>query len=61
MMCAAHVGDLQAARSYGRRTGFIYRPNEYGDGPVGVPDKAQPGEFDVVSTSIIDLAQQMGA
>jgi 2-haloacid dehalogenase len=61
MMCAAHAADLQAARSYGLRTGFIYRPNEYGGGPVGVPDKAKPGDFDVVSMSIIDLAQQMGA
>jgi 2-haloacid dehalogenase len=61
MMCAAHVYDLQAARSYGLRTGFIYRPNEYGGGPVGVPDKAKPGDFDVVSASIVDLAQQMGA
>jgi 2-haloacid dehalogenase len=61
MMCAAHVGDLQAARGYGLRTGFIYRPNEYGDGSVGVPDKAKPGDFDVVSMSIIDLAKQMGA
>jgi 2-haloacid dehalogenase len=59
MMCAAHVSDLQAAHSYGLRTGFIYRPDEYGGGPVGVPDKAKPGDFDVVSTSIIDLAQQM--
>jgi 2-haloacid dehalogenase len=61
MMCAAHVFDLQAARSYGLRTGFIYRPNEYGGGPAGVPDKAKPDDFDVVSVSIIDLAQQMGA
>jgi 2-haloacid dehalogenase len=61
MMCAAHAQDLQAARSFGLRTGFIYRPNEYGGGPVGVPDKAKPGDFDVVSVSIIDLAQQMGA
>ena len=30
MMCAAHVDDLQAARSYGLRTGFIYRPDEFG-------------------------------
>lgn len=60
MMCAAHVPDLQAARSYGLRTGFIYRPNEYGGGPAGVPDKAKPGDFDVVSVSIIDLAQQLG-
>jgi 2-haloacid dehalogenase len=60
MMCAAHVFDLQAARSYGLRTGFIYRPNEYGGGPAGVPDMAKPDDFDVVSVSIIDLAQQMG-
>jgi 2-haloacid dehalogenase len=61
MMCAAHVGDLLAARSNGLRTGFIYRPNEFGNGPVGVPDKAKPGDFDVVTVSMIDLAQQMGA
>ena len=60
MMYAAHVDDLQAARSYGLRTGFVYRPDEYGGGPVGVPDKAKPGEFDVVSASIVDLAQQLG-
>jgi 2-haloacid dehalogenase len=60
MMCAAHAPDLQAARGNGLRTGFIYRPNEFGNGPVGVPDKAKPGDFDVVSTSMIDLAQQMG-
>lgn len=61
MMCAAHVSDLQAARSYGLRTGFIYRPNEYGGGPLGVPDTAKPGDFDVVADSIVDLAQQLGA
>jgi 2-haloacid dehalogenase len=61
MVCAAHVYDLQAGRSNGLRTGFIYRPDEYGNGPVGVPDKAKPGDFDVVSSSIVDLAQQMDA
>jgi len=60
MMCAAHVTDLQAARGNGLRTGFIYRPNEFGNGHARVPDKAKPGDFDVVSMSIIDLAQQMG-
>jgi hypothetical protein len=52
---------LKAARNYGLRTGFIYRPNEYGGGPVGMPDNAKPGDFDVVSVSVVDLAQQMGA
>jgi 2-haloacid dehalogenase len=61
MMCAAHFGDLQAARSYGLRTGFIYRPNEFGGSDLAVPDKAKPEDFDVVSISIVDLAQQMGA
>jgi 2-haloacid dehalogenase len=61
MMCAAHVPDLQAARKLGLRTGFIYRPSEFGGGSAGVPDKAGPGDFDVVSTSIIDLAEQLGA
>ena len=61
MMCAAHAADLQAARQYGLRTGFVYRPQEYGGGAAGVPDEAKPGDFDVVSMNIIDLAQQMGA
>ena len=61
MMVAAHVTDLKAARSCGLRTGFIYRPNEFGTGSAGVPDKAQPGDYDVVSTSAVDLAQQLGA
>src|SRR5215470_17744596 len=30
MMCAAHVQDLNAAHALGLRTGFVYRPNEYG-------------------------------
>jgi 2-haloacid dehalogenase len=61
MMCAAHASDLQAARSNGLRTGFVYRPNEFGSGSAGVPDRASPADFDVVSASMIDLAQQMGA
>jgi 2-haloacid dehalogenase len=61
MICAAHTSDLEAARRYGLRTGFVYRPNEYGNGPVGIPNKAKPGDFDVVSVSIVDLAKQMGA
>jgi len=61
MMCAAHVGDLQAARSCGLRTAFIFRPHEYGNGRVSVPDSASPGDFDLVSESITDLALQMEA
>jgi len=59
MMTAAHSGDLKAARDLGLRTGFIYRPNEYG--PGGKANTANPGDFDVVSTDTLDLAKQMGA
>jgi len=59
MMCAAHVGDLNAARACGLRTGFIYRPNEYG--PGGKADHARAGDFDVVANDIVDLATQLGA
>lgn len=59
MMCAAHSGDLKAARALGLQTGFIYRPNEYG--PGGRSDKAAAGDFDVVSNDIVDLASKLGA
>jgi 2-haloacid dehalogenase len=58
MMCAAHSGDLKAARALGLRTGFIYRPNEHGTG--GPADKAGAGEFDVVSRDMLDMASQLG-
>jgi 2-haloacid dehalogenase len=59
MMCAAHSGDLNAARKLGLRTGFIHRPNEYG--PNRQADSAKPGDFDVVSENMLDLALKMGA
>lgn len=59
MMCAAHSGDLNAARSFGLRTGFIHRPNEYG--PTRKADDAKPGDFDVVSSDMVDLASKLGA
>jgi 2-haloacid dehalogenase len=61
MMVTAHKGDLQAARSCGLRTGFIYRPDEFGNGIAGKPDTAQQADFDVVTASAIDLAQRLGA
>jgi 2-haloacid dehalogenase len=59
MMAAAHSGDLTAARREGLRTGFIYRPNEYGN--TRPADKATTGDFDVVADDIIDLAAKLGA
>ena len=58
MMAAAHRGDLQAARSFGLRTGFIHRPKEYG--PTRPADTAKPGDFDVVAEDMVDLAEKMG-
>ena len=59
MMCAAHSGDLRSAREQGLRTGFIHRPKEYG--PTRAADNAAPGDFDVVSSDMVDLAVKMGA
>jgi 2-haloacid dehalogenase len=59
MMCAAHAGDLGSARSFGLRTGFIHRPNEYG--PTRKADDAKQGDFDVVSSGMLDLASRLGA
>ena len=59
MMTAAHRGDLEAARSFGLRTGFIHRPNEYG--PTRRADSAKAGDFDAVANDMIDLAAKLGA
>lgn len=62
MMCAAHIQDLDAAKALGLRTGFIYRPTEYGpDQRVRHADKANPGQYDVVAKDMVDLAVQLGA
>jgi 2-haloacid dehalogenase len=58
MMAAAHTYDLNAASKLGLKTGFIYRPAEYGD--VAKADKAKPGDYDVVCNSIEELASQLG-
>jgi 2-haloacid dehalogenase len=60
MMCAAHApDDLVPARSVGLRTGFIYRPDEFGS--TRKADEAKPGDFDVVSTGMLDFASKLGA
>jgi 2-haloacid dehalogenase len=59
MMVAAHINDLNAAHSFGLRTGFVHRPNEYG--PSRQADNASPGQFDVVARGLADLASQLGA
>ncbi len=57
MMCAAHRADLDAARACGLRTGFIYRPLEFGK--TRKADEAAPNDYDVVASDIIDLASKL--
>ncbi len=59
MMAAAHRTDLDAARSFGLKTGFIHRPSEFGGVKPG--DVAKTGEYDVVAADILDLASKMSA
>jgi 2-haloacid dehalogenase len=57
MLGAAHNADLAAAREAGLATGFIARPDERGPGQG--PDPTPAADWDVVATSIIDLAGQL--
>ena len=59
MMVAAHPSDLRAARDAGLRTGFVFRPAEYG--PERSLRKPADDEFDVVADDFGDLAEQLGA
>ncbi|WP_205538618.1 haloacid dehalogenase type II [Mycobacterium kyogaense] len=59
MMVAAHPSDLRAARDAGLRTGFVFRPAEYG--PERTLRKPATDEFDVVADDFGDLAEQLGA
>lgn len=58
MMCAAHNGDLAAARAAGLSTAFWPRPTEHG--PAQSTDLAAEERWDVVARDIEDLATQMG-
>ena len=57
MMCAAHNGDLEAARSHGLRTAFIARPTEYGTHQVR--DFGPDSDWDVAVDSIEALADRL--
>ena len=57
MMVAAHNGDLRAAGALGMRTAFIPRPTEHG--PHQTTDLGPEGDFDVVATDLVDLADQL--
>ena len=58
MLAAAHHGDLEAARNCGLETAYIERPWEYGRNEA---KNTAPWEKNSLhTTSIIDLAEQMG-
>lgn len=59
LMVAAHNYDLNAAGQQGLRTAFISRPAELG--PAGSPGNGPDPSFDFNATSLIDLAEQLGA
>jgi 2-haloacid dehalogenase len=58
VLVAAHNGDLVAARAVGYRTAFVARPTEYG--PRQSTDRRAEHDFDLVASSMIDLADQLG-
>lgn len=58
MLCAAHNGDLAAARANGLRTAFILRPTEYG--PAQRKDLSAESDWDHVVGSITELADRIG-
>jgi 2-haloacid dehalogenase len=57
MLVAAHNGDLEAARRAGLATAFVARPAEYG--PHQASDLRASDDWDLIATSITDLARQL--
>ncbi|MBA2441231.1 MAG: haloacid dehalogenase type II [Rubrobacter sp.] len=60
MMVAAHPDDLHAASSFGLRTAYVHRPQEFG--PAG-EDPQPPSDlpFDVAAGDLVELAEELGA
>ncbi|QZH61979.1 haloacid dehalogenase type II [Mycolicibacterium farcinogenes] len=58
-LVAAHPADLRAARAAGLGTAYVARPLEYG--PHAAPHDVAPGDFDIIATDFVDLADQLGA
>jgi 2-haloacid dehalogenase len=57
LIVAAHAADLRAARTEGLRTAYVPRPLEWG--PDRPPEPYTVGEFDLVATDFLDLADQL--
>lgn len=59
MMTAAHLDDLHAAARFGLRTGFVARPDEFGNGERK-PELEADESIDVAASSYIEFAEKMG-
>ena len=59
MLVACHPDDLRAARAAGCRTGYVERSLELGPGHP--PPRVEDGEFDVVASDFVELADRLGA
>ena len=59
MLVAAHASDLRGAKRAGLMTAWVDRPLEYGAGGRR-PSKIGEGEFDVMATDFLDLAEKLG-
>jgi 2-haloacid dehalogenase len=57
MLCAAHNGDLTAAKAEGLRTAFVRRPTEWG--PHQRADLGPEDHFDFAARDLVDLAAQL--
>ncbi|GAC1503422.1 MAG: haloacid dehalogenase type II [Pseudarthrobacter sp.] len=57
MLCAAHNGDLTAARHTGMATAFIPRPTEHG--PEQSSDLAASSSWDIVASDLVELASKL--
>jgi 2-haloacid dehalogenase len=57
-LVAAHNSDLAAASACGLRTVFVPRPTEHCPGQT--TDLRAEGDWDVVATSFVDVADQLG-
>jgi len=59
MLTAAHNDDLRAAREAGLAAAFVARPTEHGLGQTA--DLAAEADWDLAASSIIELAEMLGA
>lgn len=58
MLVSTHNNDICAAHSFGFRTAFLYRPDEWWDIPSLDPEPSEAA--DVVAADLNDLARQFG-